>query len=1172
MLQGWVVVLSALVYLGLLFAVASLGDRHASRLLPGRGRPAIYALSLAVYCTSWTFFGSVGLAVAGGYDFLAIYIGPILMFTIGFPIVRRVVQLAKRERITSIADFIGARYGKSQPTAAVVTIIAVIGTLPYIALQLKAVSNSVETMVGRVSAAQATQALPPFLADISLFVTLVLSIFAVLFGTRHIDATEHQNGLMLAIATESIVKLIAFVSVGLFITFGMFDGPWDLIGKAAADPSISALFGKGLAEGNWIVMTVLSFCAILLLPRQFHVTVTENHNDAELKRAMWLFPVYLVLINLFVVPIAIAGLATFGGTVDADSFVLALPMHAGADFFAMIAFIGGLSAATAMVIVASVALSIMICNDLVVPMLVRGRNIDPLEDADLGSMLLNIRRMAIFVVLLLAFVYYRAAANTVALASIGLLSFAAIAQFAPAFFGGLVWRRATARGAIAGMLGGFAVWFYTLMLPTFVDAGLMGRQILDAGPFGLALLKPTGLFGVTFDPLTHGVFWSLAVNLAAFVFVSLTARPEPIERVQANLFVPTEIAPTPSFRRWRTSVTVADLRTTVGRYLGAERAERAFERFARENDADLDDNVPADVALMRFSEQTLASAIGAPSARLVLTLLVKRRDTTSKAAMKLLDDASTALQYNRDLLQTALDQVGQGISVFDRDLSLICWNRQFRELLNLPAEFGHVGTPLNSILRHLADIGELGEGPADAIVADRLDKLLGTMQTYTERLGDGTILEVRTSPMPGGGIVTTYTDITARTAAQEDLAKANETLERRVIERTEELTRLNGQLVTAKSDAEQANLGKTKFLAAAGHDILQPLNAARLYVSSLVERFEETENRRLVHNVEASLGSVEEIIAALLDISRLDSGAMQADPGVFPLDELLEQLEVDFSPMAEAKGIGLTFVPCTLWVRSDRRLLRRLLQNLVSNAIKYTAKGRVLVGCRRRGKAIQVEVIDTGMGIVEEHKARIFEEFHRLDEGARMARGLGLGLSIVDRIGRLLGHPVEVVSRPGKGSRFTVSLPVSAPLPRVGAPAGGALPRATPLEGLLVVCIDNDAAILDGMRTLLEGWQCRVVTSDTAQDAARHIHALGAIPDVLLVDYHLDVGTGMDAVSQLRWRFDADLPAVLITADRSPEVRDAAAERRMNVLHKPLKPAALRALLSQWRLSRQAAE
>lgn len=1173
MLHGWIVILAATAYILLLFAIASYGDRMTRRRSSrAGGRPFIYALSLSVYCTSWTFFGSVGNASRSGAEFLTIYIGPLLVFLLGYPLLRRIIQISKTESITSIADFIGARYGKSQSVAALATLIAVIGVIPYIALQLKAVSLSVGTMVG--SLIVPGNILPPVFYDITLMIALGMAIFSWAFGTRHIDATEHQEGLMLAIAAEAIVKLIAFLAVGVWVTYWLFDGPFDLIRAISEAPEVADVFEQPVNVSNWLILSILSSFAVLMLPRQFHVTVTENNSDAELRCATWLFPLYLVLINLFVIPIAAAGMLRFGQDINPDTFVLALPIDAGQDWLALFVFIGGLSAATAMVIVATVALAIMISNDIVVPLLLRRHSEDELVNThgrDMSRQLLTIRRLAIFAILLLAYAYYKAAGDTAALVSIGLLSFAAIAQFAPAFIGALVWRRATAVGALAGLSGGFLLWAYTLLLPTFAQSGIISSGVLETGPFGISALKPQALFGLNIDPFIHGTLWSLIVNIVLFIGFSFVRKPLPAETLQANVFVPAELSPSPSLRYWRTSVTAGDLQSTVARYLGEERTERSFKRFARERGISLDPTMMADANLLRFSEQLLASAIGAASSRLVLTLMLKRHDPSTKGAVKLLDDASIAIQYNRDLLQTALNQVRQGIGVFDRDLRLICWNRQFRDLLGLPAEYGQVGTTLDAILRFNAERGEFGYGAVEAIVADRIEKLVLIQETFQERLdSSGTVFEVRISPMPDGGIVTTYTDITERVMAEEALARANETLERRVRERTEELTHVNERLVEATREAEEANIGKTRFLAAAGHDILQPLNAARLYASVLVDKLKEGDDGELVRNVESALESVEDIIGAVLDISRLDTGALKPEPSVFRLEEVLRGLALDFHPIAREKGLELRFVPTSVSVRSDRRLLRRLLQNLISNALKYTQYGRVLVGCRLQGNRVCVEIHDTGMGIPTGKQRAIFQEFHRLDDGMRVAKGLGLGLSIVERISHVLDHPVHLRSETGKGSCFSVDLPRAAAVPRA-APAKLAPASVGALDGLCVVAIDNEPDILSGMQHLLTNWSCTVFTAADDQEAAEKLHAAGLAPDVILADYHLDNGTGIEAIVRLRWKFGSHIPAILITADRSRPVRSEAEDKDITFFNKPLKPAALRAQLTRCQAG-QAAE
>ena len=1023
MLHDWGVIAAAFGYIGFLFLIASYGDR-LSPTQRGRASALIYPLSLAIYCTSWTFFGSVGFATRTGVDFLAIYVGPILMIAICTPLLRRVIKLAKSQNITSIADFIAARYGKSQAVAATVAAIAIIGSVPYIALQLKAVASSLGTILSEDQAFSSI----PIIGDVALIVTLAMAAFAVLFGTRQTDATEHQHGLMLAIATESIVKLVAFIAAGAFVTFWMFS-PVELIERAMKTPEAVRAIEYTPSIGNFLTMTLLSFFAIMLLPRQFHVSVVENSSDAEVGRARWLFPLYLVAINLFVIPIALAGLVTFPfGAVEADMYVLALPIKADAPVLSILVFVGGLSAATAMVIVECVALSIMVSNDIVVPLVLQRSRETRIGQKDFGNFLLRVRRFAIFAIMVMAYFYYRALGNA-QLAAIGLLSFAAIAQLAPSFFGGLFWRRATARGAMGGMLVGVAVWIYTLFLPSFLDGNTAGMLLLQHGPFGIEALRPRALFGADLPPLLHGVLWSLSLNLLTYIVLSLARQPSSIERLQADLFAPSALAPmTPAFRRWRTTVTVQDMQSTVAQYLGPDRARHSFEAFAVARHTALEPAAPADFELLQHAEHLIASSIGAASSRLVMSLLLRKRTVSAKAALKLLDDSHAALHFNREVLQTALNHVRQGIAVFDEELQLICSNRQFGEILGLPLHLVQIGMPLREILEFMGATAPAGLGECDgaALLDMRLAAYTTEGEPYLERLPDRhMVIEVRANRMPGGGLVITFSDVTPSFEAAEALERANATLEKRVRDRTEELTRLNSELARAKSTAEDANISKTRFLAAASHDILQPLNAARLYVTSLVERQNGGEDSRLVENIDDSLEAIEEILGALLDISRLDAGAMTPSISSFKIGDLMRSLEIEFAPIARAKALKLTFVPSSLAVESDRLMLRRLLQNLISNAIKYTPRGRVLVGCRRHGQSLQIGVYDTGVGIPVVKRGEIFKEFHRLEQGARIARGLGLGLSIVERLARVLNHGIALDSNVSGGSFFSVKVPVA---------------------------------------------------------------------------------------------------------------------------------------------------
>ena len=1160
-------------YVGLLFFIAWRGDRDGKWFRSGRPRAIVYALSLAVYCTSWTYYGSVGLASQQGLDFLPIYLGPILVVGFGYRLVQHIVALARAQNLTTVADFVSARYGKSQTVAALAALIALMASAPYIALQLKAITQTSLMVVASFDRGRLTEAPPSQL--FTIVAAALLALFAMAFGTRRINPTEHQHGLILAIAAEALVKLVAFLAVGAFVVWGVFGG-LDELTSLAQSPRVAAVLATRPDPFYWIVVTLLSASAILLLPRQFHVSIVECKDERDIPTAAVIFPTYLILINLFVAPLAVAGLALFGdGIIDRDLTVLALPLQVGARGVALMTMIGGLSAATGMVVVDSVALAITVSNDLVMPVLLSRHGGQATAAAgEIGRKVLTIRRLAILFVLGTGYLYARYAGEA-ALTTIGLLSFAAIAQILPAFLGGLFWRRGTAFGAAAGMILGSLLWFYVLFLPSLAAQGALA-DLLAGGPLGFAWLRPSALIGFSDFPLAGGVMLSLGANFVAFVAFSLIRYANPLERTQAAAFVGEGAGGKPqTFRLWRASATVGDLEATVARYLGAQRARKAFEAYYVEHGAQPAASEEADALLIRQAELLLAPAIGATTSRLVLSLLLRRRTMSRASTLKLLDDSSAAIQSSRDQLQYALDHARQGITVFDANLLLTTWNREFQELFDLPANMLRVGVGLDDIVAFNAAHGAYGPGSSDEFIAERIASLLNDDEPMRLRLYPAQrVIEIRSARLPDGGIVTTYTDVTQTVAAEEDLAAANEQLERRVQERTAELERLNGELEKAKIAAENANLSKTRFLAAAGHDVLQPLNAARLYVSSLTELAADAgpeERMSLARNVDASLEAVEEILGALLDISRLDAGATKPEIGDLALQDIFRQLDIEFGPLARSKGLKLKFVPTKLIARTDRRLMRRLLQNFVSNAIKYTPRGRVLIGCRRRTGGLRVEVWDTGLGVPEDKQRAIFDEFLRLDQGARAARGLGLGLSIVQRLGRVLQHPIGVRSKLGKGSVFSVDAPlgVRAPPPSNAAMQTQPLRAGASLVGLKVLTIDNEQTVVEGMRLLLTNWGCKVTSASGLINA---LESVATAPDVIVADYHLGDGDGLEAITELRKKLNFHTPAILATADRSHEVRDAARSMDVEILNKPVKPAPLRALLARCLALNPAAE
>lgn len=651
MLQPWIILLVSFCYLGVLFAIAYYADKRADAGRSIISNPYVYTLSIAVYCTAWTFYGSVGRAATTGIGFLPIYLGPTLMAALWWFVLRKIVRIAKIHRLTSIADFIASRYAKDPMIAGIVTIIAVVGIMPYISLQLKAVSTSFNVLHIFSGTAAMPTGTTSIWNDTALYVALLMAAFSILFGTRNIDATERHEGMVAAIAFESVVKLIAFSAAGIFITWSLFTGPTELLSDAMYEPQLSKLMKiEALSGGyaSWFSLTFLSMMAIMFLPRQFQVLVVENINEEHIKKASWLFPLYLLAINIFVLPISLAGLLLFtDGAVDPDTFVLTVPLAEHQELLALLVFIGGLSAATSMAIVASIALSTMVCNDLVMPVLLRTRT---LQRKDLSSILLAIRRGSIVIILLLGYMYFRLIGESHTLVTIGLVSFAAAAQFAPVILIGIYWRGASRKGAIAGLLAGFAVWTYTLLIPSFAISGWIPATILDPGPFGLGLLGPYHLFGLTvFDPITHSVFWSMLANIGFLVGVSLFDRQNTIEQIQATLFVDVFRHGGANTRLWHGNATVIELTDLVARFVGSAEAAKAFAKYAGEHDFDSRPNAQADYNLVAFAERKLSGAIGAASARVMISSVVKGEALSIDGVIKILDEASQVIEYSHRL-------------------------------------------------------------------------------------------------------------------------------------------------------------------------------------------------------------------------------------------------------------------------------------------------------------------------------------------------------------------------------------------------------------------------------------------------------------------------------------------------------------------------------------------
>ena len=635
-------ILVCLLYVGLLFSVAFIAEKAAAS---GRGRwlknAWVYTLSISIYCTAWTFYGAVGYAARSGLEFVTIYLGPSLVMFGWWWVLRKLVRIGRAQRVTSIADLLSSRFGKSNSLAALITILAVIGTTPYIALQLQSVTLSFEVF----SVGSNLERTGAFGGNTALLVAVGLALFTIVFGTRNLDVNERHHGVVIAIAVEAIVKLFALLAVGAFVVWGIMGG----VAQALQKIDQSSLANWSVDNSRWVSLTVLSAAAFLCLPRMFQVLVVENEDESYLGTASWAFPLYLLLMSLFVVPIAVAGLDILPPGANPDLFVLTLPLSQGQDSLAILAFLGGFSSATSMVIVASIALSTMISNHLVMPVVLQFTGNESNTSGDLRRLILIVRRLSIALILFQGYLYFSLSGGGAALAAIGLVSFTGVVQVLPALLGGLFWRGATRVGALFGVGTGFAIWLYTLFIPSFgFDFGF-SSQIMANGLYGMNWLRPQALFGISgLDPLVHAVFWSISLNSLMFVFVSLISFPAPLERLQAVQFVNAfDYAPSPHSWSVRAGQS-EDLMAMAQRILGPHDAQMLFQKEVERQGGAGFLPEPTFEFLQRL-ERALAGSVGTATAHAMVGKIMGGLAVTVQDLMAVADETAQMLEYSSQL-------------------------------------------------------------------------------------------------------------------------------------------------------------------------------------------------------------------------------------------------------------------------------------------------------------------------------------------------------------------------------------------------------------------------------------------------------------------------------------------------------------------------------------------
>jgi len=1124
MFSIWTLVAVTVIYIAFLFVVAVLGNK--AKKLPN----SVYSLALGIHCTSWAFFGTSTQASQFGWALVPTYLGIMLFMVFGFSLLKRINQLCKQYKIASIAEFISLRYQHSNTIAVLVTFICFVGVIPYIALQLDAITTAINLLVADTE--QASQ-------SISLFVTFGMAFFAIWFGARRMNLVEQNKGLMVTIAVQSLIKLIALTVIGLYVVYGVFDGFVDLADHSLKTPQTREIIDQPFAYWIFISHVVLGICSLLCLPRQFHVNFVENRSEDELNSARWIFPSYLLAMSLFVLPIALAGNILFANSAyTADSFVLAIPISMQQSQIAVIGFLGGLAASSSMVIVATLALGNMMANSIITPMLLTLKQGKQRSSKLSGYQVLRIRQITISVMLFIAYWYHVYVSESTTLVETGTIAISLLAQTFPAMVIGIYWKKANKLGALLGLLAGVSIIVVGMLLPAILS-------VSDAS------------VRLSANEIASVLFLSLSVNALTIVTVSLFKR-----NVNDNVFANT------SSNQADYHIQYQQLLSLIAKLLPQD-VSAEFEHQTQYLSAN--HNVSAPQNVLYKAQNLLSSHLGSASTRILLNTISEKPHHDFDDMSDLIVQAGKHFQFNKEVLQASITHLPLGVSVIDADLKLVAWNQLYEELFNYPNQYLQVGMPIVKALEYNASRGLLGDQKdIENDIQKRMhNMLIGRSYKVVKPNLFGKVIEISGHPLPAGGYITCYSNITEYIEIQNALKQSKEVLEERVTQRTSELE-------CAKIQAEQANVSKTKFLAATSHDLMQPLNAASLFASMLKEQLPKQDGSQgkqkaheLTESLLSSLDNAEALLSMLVEITKLENNQVKPNIQAFSVGELLQSLSNEYQFILDTENVECRYVPTSVWVNTDRRLLTRIIQNLLSNAVRYTSQGRILLGVRRRpNKTCEIIVADTGAGIEQAYQQKIFEEFTRVHPNDEHA-GLGLGLTIVERTSALLNLTLKLQSIPNKGSMFSLVLPCVPPRASDNhAPLSNESLPSQPCKGKTILLLENDAAVSDAVKSLLSNWGADVYT------AVDHTSAIALLDkshtaqtlefDLIVADYHLNNGdTGVEVALQVIASQTQIVPVVLSSADRSEEIQALAYEHNMRYLPKPIKQAALKRLIQK---------
>ena len=1214
------VILIIILYACILFLIALWVERRASTGKSPANNPVIYSLSLAVYCTAWTYYGSVGIAATSGLLFLTIYLGPTILMVLWWIVLRKLVRIKNMYRITSIADFISARYGKSELIAALVTLIAMVGIMPYIALQLKAIHSTFEIIT-----ASSGEKLPWVRSHAGLAVVILMTCFTIMIGVRRLDPTERHEGMIMALAAECIVKLAGLLAAGIFVTYFLFNGFGDIFQRIYESPfqQMMSIAGNNTSPYlTWMTYLLLAMAAILLLPRQFHVAVVENSNEKHILTAMWLFPIYLLLINIFVFPIAAGGLLKGYPTTAADNFVLQLPIDYGVKWLAMIVFLGGISAAVGMIMVSSVTLSTMMVNHLFLPMI---RGIDSL--AFLRKHLLECKWAAVAIVIFFGYGFEQKVVAPYMLVNIGIISFAAVLQFAPVVMGGIFWRGANKTGACLALAGGFLIWFYTLLVPSYIKSGHQYSGFLDKGPFGIEFLKPESLFGLSaLEPLTHSVFWSLFFNIGFFVLGSLIFKQSPEEESQADEFV-SILTTTPTLRHVPHQEAYVDLAAKTKEienllieYFTIEEVKsnlsKCIHRLGLKGKSKI--TIHELLALHGEVEKFLSGSIGAPAAHKAMTGSTIFSDRETRDLMNIYRQVLTDLRITPHELKLKVDYYqekeqlltahAEELKALNKALELRILKQRETEKALAESEEKYRSIFENApdgIYQATLDGRFMNASPSMALILgyDSPEELIATItdmgrqvyedpedrKAYIRRLEDKNevvdfecrfyrkdktkvwvAIRARAIRNKAGEII--YIEgfarnISKRKKAQEELQQAYRSLEKRVEERTAALRAANEELRITKDAAEAANRAKSEFLANMSHEIRTPMNGVIAAAELALNEDMPPKIEHYMKIIHSSAYSLLGIINDILDFSKIEAGKLELETGPFQLDEALESVTDVFINKASAKRLELLVnidedTPFALV--GDSLRLQQIVKNLIDNAVKFTPeRGVILITVKPVSRTtddivLEFAVKDSGVGIAPEHLPMLFKPFTQVDTSTtRKYGGTGLGLTICKQLVELMNGEIKVESELGKGSIFSFTA-------RLGCSRFDQeqkLLAPSDIRNLQILLVDDCDENLLSVGNMLESFGLHVETASSGQAAFERLKSQEMIEQpikLIMLDSSLPKLDGIETARIIRRDLHLDMPIILMTSfGRETERLDAEKVGINGFLIKPVYQSAL---------------